>query len=446
MDQRSKIAILGFGLEGKATMKYLLKHGYSELTVCDSNVNLDFKMPEGVSVSLGESYMEDLSDFDVVFRSPGIPYLSPEIQLAKDRGVEILSGTGFFMDQCPCDVVGVTGTKGKGTTSTLIYEMLKKGDKKVYLGGNIGKPAMDFLDDLEGDDLVVLEMSSFQLQDLVKSPKYSVVLNTTSEHLDHHADTEEYLAAKESILAHQHEGDVAVLNRDYAYVEQFENLVKGELRLVSREHKVVDGAFVESGGIYHVVYEDAEHICDVDEVALIGSHNLENVLPAVVIAKELGISSANIAEVISEFKGLPNRLEFVGGNEEVKFYNDSFSTTPDTSIAAVEAFEEDMILIAGGSDKGADYTEWAQKISMRSNLLAVVLIGEMADKMQKNLEDVEDGNVEIMRATDLEEAVKMAFDKLKAGVVVMSPACASFDMFENYKKRGEAFRSIVKSL
>lgn len=457
MDQGSKIAIVGFGAEGKAVLEYLIDHGYTEITVCDSNVDLKYDMPDGVSVRLGESYMDDLMDFEVIFRSPGVKYLEPQIQSAVANGIEMTSSTAFFLDQSPCPVIGVTGTKGKGTTSTLIYEMLKKAGKDVHLGGNIGVPAISFLDDLKGDDLAVLELSSFQLQDVKKSPRYAVFLNTTIDHLDYHADKDEYMAAKESLLAHQHDECVAVLNKDYPYVDYYAELVKGKKLLVSTDGKVEDGAFVHKGEIFYANYEDVEKICDVSDVALIGSHNLENVLPAIVVAKELGASNADIVSVIKSFKGLPHRLQETRTHNKVTYYNDSFSTTPLTSMAAVDSFDEPTVLIAGGFDKGADYGDWAVKILTKPNLRCVVLVGDTAAKMADEIEEAKDklGEAEatptkVLLGHDLQEAVEKAQKEAEGfgedSVVVMSPASSSFDFYKDYKERGKKFMEMVKGL
>jgi len=454
LDKRNKIAILGYGVEGKSILNYLLKHGYSEVTVCDSNVDIEADLPKGVSASCGPEYLDGLADFEVIFRSPGVRYLEPQIQLAVENGVKVTSCIGFFIDQCLAPVVGVTGTKGKGTTATLIFEMLKKAGKKAYLGGNIGEPPTDFLDEVKGSDIVVLELSSFQLQDLGVSPQYAVLLNTTTDHLDYHEDRGEYLRAKEALLAHQGAKDVAVLNADYEYFKYYKPLVKGELRTVSVEGKVKDGAYVEGDAIFYCKGGACEEVMPVSEVALIGSHNLENVLPAVTVARELGVKVADVAEVVREFKGLPHRLEFVKEVEGVRFYNDSFSTTTETSMAAVDSFDEPLILIAGGSDKGLDYGEWAVRILTKRNLETVILIGETADKMEAELLEAEGklGEAEgsptkILRRPDLGEAILTAFAESEAGsVVVMSPAAASFDLFENYKKRGEEFRAVVRAL
>jgi UDP-N-acetylmuramoylalanine--D-glutamate ligase len=454
MDQKSKIAILGYGVEGKAVLKYLLKHGYNEVTVCDANVGLKEKFSGGVSVRLGTDYLNDLDEFEVLFRSPGVKYLEPEIQMAVKNGAEVTSCTGFFLEQCICPAIGVSGTKGKGTCATLIYEILKKGRKDAHLGGNIGKPPMEFIEKLKGDDVVVLEMSSFQLQDLRLSPKYAVLLNTTEDHLDYHADVGEYLRAKESLLAHQDEEGVVVLNKDYKYVKQYEGLVRGRALMVSVKGEVKDGAFVKDGVVYWSKNGKREKVMDVDDIALIGSHNLENVLPAVVMGREFGVSVKNIASVLRKFEGLPHRLELVREVKGVRFYNDSFSTNGSTSMAAVDSFEEPTVLIAGGSDKGLDYGDWASAILRKPNLKTVILIGETADKMEKEIVEAEEklgeaeGSVtKVLRRADLEEAVISAFAEASNGsVVVMSPAAASFDMFKDYKERGKKFGEYVGRL
>lgn len=456
MDQRSKMAIIGYGAEGKALMKYLTDHKYHNITVCDQNVDLKDDMPDGVSVRLGKDYLNKVNDFDVIFRSPGVRYLDPNIQSAVALEKIVTSSTAFFLDQAPCHIVGVTGTKGKGTTCTLIYEMLKTEKKDVHIGGNIGEPSISFLDKVKKDSVVVLELSSFQLQDVKKSPKYAVLLNTTIDHLDYHADQNEYLSAKEQLLSMQGKDGVTVLNKDYEYVKYYSPLVKGNLKYVSVKVKVKDGAYVngDKGEIFYVKNGKEEKICDVKDVALIGSHNLENVLPSIVIAKEFGIKNENIKKVIKLFKGLPHRLEFVKEVRGVKYYNDSFSTNSLTSMAAVDSFDEPTLLIAGGSDKGLDYKEWAEKILTKESLKTVILMGDTTDKMDKAIIDAEKKlptsdvtPTKVLIRQNLEEAVLEAFAQTNKGwVVVMSNAAASFDQFKNYKERGEEFRKLVNKL
>jgi UDP-N-acetylmuramoylalanine--D-glutamate ligase len=453
MNKRSKIAILGFGVEGKAVLDYLVKHNYSDITVCDQDVEIKAKLPNGVSSRLGHDvYLEGLEGFDVIFRSPGIKFLTPQVQLAISEKTEVKSCVKFFIDQCPCPVIGISGTKGKGTTSTLIHKMLLEGGHNSHLGGNIGDPPITFLDELTGKDVVVLELSSFQLQDLEKSPHYAVLLNTTTDHLDYHRDREEYMEAKESLLAHQGKNCVAVMNKDYKYAEYYETLVAGKLLLVSRKNEVKDGAYEKDGVVYYCKGGSCSEIVGASEIGLIGSHNLENVMPAIVIAKEFKVKDVAIVKVLREFKGLPHRLEFVREVSGVKYYNDSFSTTTETSMAAVDSFDQPTILIAGGSDKGLNYEEWARKILTKKSLKSVILIGAVTDKMENALMAAEKGigkpvHVKILRKADLAEAVIEACAEASEGwVVVMSPAAASFDMFKNYKERGGKFREIVRIL
>lgn len=460
MDKRSKIAILGFGVEGKALLAYLEKHEFKNITVCDQNVDLKAELPQGVSSRFGVDYLKGLEEFDVIFRSPGVKFFDPAVQAAVAAGREVTSTTNFFVEHCPCPIVGVTGTKGKGTASTLIFEMLKKGGWQsgvnVFLGGNIGQCPMEFLDSLNGDCLVILELSSFQLQDLKKSVHYAVILNTTADHLDYHEDREEYMEAKEKLLTGQVKESMAVLNKDYEYSKYYKPLVKGDLKWVSVKEKVADGAYVEDGEIFHASKKKSEMVAKVSEVALVGSHNLENILPAVVIAMELGVSAEDCGAVIREFKNLPHRLQFVREVGGVKFYNDSYSTVPETSMAAVDSFSEPTVLIAGGYDKGADYHEWAEKILTKESLHTVILLGATSDKMEKALMEVEEKMVKtganfyptkILRRKTLEDAVIDAYAESDlCGVVVMSPAAASFDMFKNYKERGNEFVTQVRKL
>ncbi|MEK7673085.1 MAG: UDP-N-acetylmuramoyl-L-alanine--D-glutamate ligase [Patescibacteria group bacterium] len=458
MNKRSKIAILGFGVEGKALFEYLFGREYLNITICDQNVDLKAEMPEGISVRLGEDYLENLDDFEVIFRSPGIKFFDPHIQTAVQQGVEVNSTINFFMDQCLGTVIGVTGTKGKGTTSTLIYKMLEKSGKKpgidVFLGGNIGQSPMEFLDKVKGDDVVVLELSSFQIQDLRKSPKYAVLLNTTSDHLDYHVDREEYLRAKEKILSSQKKDSVAVINKDYEYSKYYTPLVQGDLKLISRKEKVKNGAYVEDGGIFYAKKGKSEKIADVSEIKLVGSHNVENILPALVIAKEFGVSNEDISEVIREFKNLPYRMEFVREIHGVSFYNDSYSTTPETSVAAVDSFDKPTVLIAGGYDKGLDYNEWAAKLLSKESLHTIVLMGATTGKMEKALIDAENkmkpGEIfpkTILYRKSMESAVIDAYaESDEDGVVILSPAAASFDMYKNYKERGNEYIAHVRKL
>lgn len=464
MDKKSKIGILGAGIEGLAVAEYLAGHGYGDLTVFDSKENIEGVIPAGVNVSLGVDFLSDpdsaIYDMGFLFRSPGIHFA--KLEKARAAGIKITSTTQFFFENCPCKIIGVTGTKGKGTTSSLIYEILKTAGKDAYLGGNIGESPLKFLDNLTLDSFAVLELSSFQLQDLTLSPQAAVVLMTTSDHMDYHADRAEYREAKKPIALYQGPDDFCVLNADYDYHEKFLTAGNGKKYLVSRHDggKILDGAFTKCGKIYYVANGQKTAVLETDKVGLLGEHNLENVLAAVTVCMNLGIDLEAIQQAVRDFKGLEHRLEFVREVKGVRFYNDSFSTTPETSIAAAYAFKGPVMLIAGGSEKNSDYTEWGIELQKNKNLKSVFLIGLMADRMEKALneahlrlskdagpEDATQFSVKIFRCGSLEEAVKKAFaNGMPGDNVVMSPAAASFDMFKNYKYRGTAFKEIVGGL
>ena len=295
--------------------------------------------------------IEDLNGFDFVFRSPGFHPNNPALEKARKGGIEITSATKVFFDLCPCPIVGVTGTKGKGTTSTLIYEMLKSQGFDAYLGGNIGTPPLEFLPKLTKDSKVVLELSSFQLMDLEKSPHVAVMLMTTSEHLDYHKDVYEYVNAKRNIFRFQKESDFAVVNKDYPASNESDIESIGKVYRVSREQGVDQGCFVRGESIVLKMNDEEEVILSTKDIALPGKHNLENVCASIVAALCTGCSMKSIIPVLKKFQGLPHRIEFIRLVKGVKYYNDSFSTTPETAIAAIEAFEEPKILILGGSSK-----------------------------------------------------------------------------------------------
>lgn len=465
MNYNEKIGIAGGGVEGLALASYLAGHGYTDVTIFDEQEGFTGQVPEGVKLVCRAGALEKASGCEVIFRSPGI---HPE-KLAKalgrggaagaqKSGPKITSTTQYFLENCPCRVIGVTGTKGKGTTSTLIYLMLKEAGRDAYLGGNIGESPLTFLDKLTADSLVVLELSSFQLQDLTVSPSVAVVLRTTSEHLDYHSDTADYRSAKMPIVRFQKPGDAVVLNKDYDYWKEYMEASAGKKMFVSMKADMEgEGAHLDGPMIVNCKAGMCEMIGNSDKVALPGRFNLENVLPAVVVARHFDVPIPAIQKVIYSFSGLPHRLEFVREYNHVKYYNDSFSTTPETSIAAVYAFNAPVLLIAGGSEKNSDYTEWGLELQKNHHLKMVFLMGVTADRMERALLDAAvklkgmdimgEFPVKIRRCATLEDAVMLAAKlALPAETVIMSPAAASFDQFKNYKYRGEAFRKIVAEL
>ena len=461
MHKNSKIGIMGAGVEGIALINFLFKKGFLDLTLFDERESL-MGIPDGVKTVLGKDAFEKIYDMEVLFRSPGIH--KRRLETARLRGIEVTSTTQYFFESCPGKVIGVTGTKGKGTTSTLIYEILKADGRDVYLGGNIGQSPLDFMDDLTSESWVVMELSSFQLHDLTISPHVAVVLRVSSEHLDYHEDTEEYRLAKSSICRYQGAGDLCVLNADYDYAPMFADVTLAKKMWVSRHNEVSVGAFVKDGAILYKGLDEADgfkKILSVDKIDLLGDHNQENVMPASVVAKFLGVDDSTIHKAVYAFSGLKNRLEFVKEVDGVKYYNDSFSTTPETSISASYSFKKPVIMICGGSEKFSDFTEWGRELEKNRDLKAVLLMGVTADKMEEALEKAKnelmknptdgvylrDFPLKVYRIANLKEGVLMARDMAQKGdVVVMSPAAASFDQFANYKERGQKFRDFVGEL
>jgi len=450
--KNKKIAVLGLGIEGEDVCRYLMSQGANDITVFDQKTaeelgevykNFQFSCPSGrraiFNFQLGPDYLKNgLRGFDVIFRSPAFKLSLPEIVEAKNSGAIISSATKLFFDLCPAKIIGVTGTKGKGTTSTLIYEILKKAGKKVFLAGNIGEPMLALLPKLDKKSWVVLELSSFQLQDLEKSPHIAVVLFITSEHLDYHSSTEEYIQAKANLVRWQKEDDFAVLNADNQTSSSFALLTLAKVYYFSREKKV-NGGFVKDGQIYLL----DKLVGPTSKLQILGVHNWENICAASTAAFLAGADLNSIKKVVFSFKGLEHRLEFVRELGGVKFYNDSFSTTPETTIAAIRAFSQPIILIAGGSEKGSDYNQLGKEIS-QSRVKTLILIGKTAPKIKKVVQKSGFRGKIVYKPGEMKEIVKKAFTEAEKGdVVLLSPACASFDMFENYKDRGWQFKKYV---
>lgn len=441
--QDKKVAILGFGIEGKDLCDFLVSCG-ARITVFDQKPEAELGDIEvykkgGVGFITGLDYLnKGLSGFEYIFRSPGIYRYIPEIVEAEKDGAIISSATKLFFDLCPGKIIGVTGTKGKGTTSTLIYEILKNGGKSVFLAGNIGKPMLGLLPQLNNNSLVILELSSFQLHDLEKSPHIAVVLFVVAEHLNIHKDIDEYIAAKSNIVKFQTENDFAILDADNEISSSFSKLTKAIVRYYSKDQKT-NGAYVFNGEIY---VGDVE-IGKTENLQIIGRHNWENVCAAASAGRALGVDVKAMKEAIFSFKGLEHRLELVATFNGVKYYNDSFSTTPETTIAAIKSFSSPIILIAGGSEKGSDYTEMGIKIA-GSTVKTLVLIGDMAEKIKNVVSEAGYKGEMIFRPSSMPEIVDEAHLRAKPGdIILLSPACASFGMFLNYKDRGMQFKSNV---
>lgn len=453
-----KIALLGFGIENISVAKFFLKQGI-DFVILDRE---DDKLgnPEGqnlidkhqLTIITGPKYLSNLSDYNMVIRSPGVPYLTLEIQNAKSSGVEITSSTKLFFDLAPVKIIGVTGTKGKGTTASLISEILKMNVKaqssnvKIYLAGNIGVPSFDIIENLKSDDLVVFELSSFQLQDMELSPHIAVVVNLADDHLDYHQTLEEYRATKQNILKYQSASDFAVINQDYPESRKLAEFGKAKKFFFSSKEKIVGGAYVDESGDVFLNIDGEEKICSQNELKLIGRHNLENIASAAIVSKILQVPAGIIHDAVKDFNGLPHRLEFIREVDGIKFYNDSFSTNPTPTIAAIRSFSSPVTIIMGGSSKGADFTELAEEIKS-STVKNAVVIGVEGPKIRTALES-SGAKINIINGgKSIEEIMTTALKNTSAGgVILFSPACASFDMFKNYKDRGEKFINTVERL
>ncbi|KKQ95621.1 MAG: UDP-N-acetylmuramyl-tripeptide synthetase [Candidatus Woesebacteria bacterium GW2011_GWB1_43_14] len=440
------VAILGLGLEGKDLANYLVKIG-ANVTIRDQKPEneLDLsKIPsEKIRFMCGSKYLVGLNQHEFIFRSPGIYRYKKELVYAEKKGVVISSAIKLFFDFCSARIIGVTGTKGKGTTSTLVYQIIKNSGKDVYLAGNIGRPCLNLLSELRADSWVVLELSSFQLIDLEKSPHISVVLNITSDHMDWHKNLREYRESKKNIVKYQTSKDYSVINADYHSSKVFSQNTFAKLYYFSRNKKVC-GAYVTGDSIY-LNFGEKILIGNIKKLLLRGKHNLENITAAICAAY---LSEAEVQEIkntIFEFKGLEHRLELVRKIKGVSFYNDSFSTNPQTTVAAVDSFKESLTLILGGYNKGLDYGTLIKKISKAKNLKNIILIGDLSTDLNKLLlkSNFKGKIIELKRAS-MRKIIRNCFKITDpGGVVLLSPAAASFDMFKDYKDRGEKFKSTV---
>lgn len=467
-----KVAIVGFGWDGQAAWRYWRE--FADVLICDQNPDID--VPKGVKTQLGNGYLDGLEDFDLVVRFQGMrrekilaanPDLDPE---------KVINSTDEFFRVAPTsNIIGVTGTKGKGTTTTLIARILEQVGERVHVGGNIGTPALDLLPDIQEDDWVVLELSSFQLFDIHYSPHIAVCLMITPDHMDWHTDMDEYVEAKSRIAIYQIEQDTIVFYRGNQYSSRIGNMSAGAKLpyYVSAE----DDPESDPGDYTARVYIDDGRItfnnipiCHVDEIGLRGPHNHQNTCAAVGAALAAcrlegvipdtdtrPVSRSNrepilpqdtkdaIKTALMEFTGLEHRLEFVAQKNGVSFYNDSFSTNPVPTIAAIRSFSESQILILGGSGKGADFTGLAREVA-DSNVKHAVVIGDESDRIIAALDAA--GFSEYSRGGDtMPKIVDAAMEYAEEGdIVLLSPACASFGLFESYKDRGKQFKEVVGML
>ena len=449
-----RVGLIGAGFEHIPLAKWLVRQG-AKVVVADEKRKEELAtfgelqdLP--VEFRLGPHYLDHITDLDILFKTPGAwTATKKKIAEAAKRGVAVMTQTQLFFDLCPAPIIGVTGTNGKGTTASLIYHMLKAAEKKVLLGGNIGNAPISFIEDTSPDHWVVLELSSFQLEDLQRSPHIAVVLNITPDHLDRHKTFLEYLEAKKQIVKHQTKRDFAVLVADYMTTMECAVETPAEVHLVSAKKVVQRGAYAKGEAVF--LAEDSQDQLGVklSETRLVGRHNLENIGAAAVAARLAGAEIASIRKGAKQFKGLPHRLQYVGSYRGVLFYDDSYATTPAPAIAAIKSFQKPITLLLGGSSKKSDFRELGRTIAKESTVKHVVLLGNVEGPRIRAAIEGEMRNKQstpdFYPVMSMEAAVETAVKLAKPGdVVLLSPAAASFDLFTNYKERGEKFVQAVK--
>lgn len=439
-----KIAVLGLGVSNRPLVRLLLEFG-CRVTGCDRTPRekLDAEVLEleklGAKLSLGDGYLDGV-EANVLFRTPGMHPGNPAIQALRDRGAKVTSEMEVFFEVCPCTLIAVTGSDGKTTTTTLVSEMLKASGKTVWLGGNIGTPLLPLCRQMKKEDFAVVELSSFQLMDMERSPQRALITNLAPNHLDIHKDMQEYVDAKKNIFRFQSADGMLVLNADNAITAGFRG--NGETRFFSRRERT-NCVWEENG----VIYRRGEKLLESREILIPGTHNIENYLAAIALVEGLATDDA-VQQVARNFGGVEHRIELVREKDGVRFYNDSIASSPSRTIAGLRSFPEKVILIAGGYDKHIPYDVLGPEICRHVKKL--YLGGATGPKIRAAVEaapEYKPGFPEITDCRDFTEAVYAAAAGAKAGdVVLMSPASAAFDQFKNFMVRGEYFKKLVKEL
>ncbi len=446
-----KTAIIGLGVSNIPLLDYLYKLG-AKITVFDNRTIdeidkniLDKITDRNIEFSFGKNNLSKLVGYEIIFRSPTCRPDTNELVKESERGAIITSEIEMLMELCPGTTIGITGSDGKTTTTSLIYEIIKKQGYNCYLGGNIGIPLFNKIDEMKPEDIVILELSSFQLMGISVSPRIAVITNISPNHLDVHKSYEEYIEAKKNIFKNQDENGVVILNYDNQITRQCEKEVKGKVVFFSKEQKLSDGVVLDNEVIKVCQNKLRRHLLNTKDLMLKGQHNYENACAAVAATLSL-VDAEQQIEAIQNFRGVKHRLEFVKEIDGVKWYNDSIGTSPTRTIAGLNSFEEKIVLIAGGYDKHLDYTPIAKPILEKVSTL--ILMGQTASKIKNAVQEkMLDEGIEIYECDTLKEAVDVAKKTAQKGeIVLFSPASASFDMYKNFEERGDKFKSIVNSL
>ncbi len=451
--KNKRVAIIGLGVSNIPLIDYLYNLGANivlfnnkPIDKLDSSI-LDKIYEYKIEYSFGENYLSKLSGFDVIFRSPSCRPDLPEIEKEVERGAILTSEIELVLEMCPGTTIGVTGSDGKTTTTSLIYEILKEENLNCYLGGNIGIPLFTKIAEMKPEDFVVLELSSFQLMTMNTSPDIAVITNISPNHLDIHKSYEEYIQSKANIFKYQDENDLLVLNYDNEITKEFSKVANSKVIYFSSKEKLDNGLILDNGIIKECENELRRHLVNTKDIKLRGVHNSENICAAIAATSKIATIDSQI-RAVSNFSGVNHRLEFVKEINGAKWYNDSIASSPTRTIAGLNSFDENIVLIAGGYDKHLDYTPLALPVINKVNNL--ILLGQTSEKIYDAVRTEligKEKKINIYKVNTLEEAVIKAKEvSTKGNVVLFSPASASFDMFKNFEERGNAFKNLVNKM
>ena len=446
-----RICVIGLGVSNQPLTNALLDAG-CDVTVCDRRSMEELGeaarivRAKGAKFCLGPDYLEHL-DCDIIFRSPSVLPIIPQLKQAADRGVVITSEMEAFCTLCPCRMIAVTGSDGKTTTSTVIAELLKAAGHTVHLGGNIGTPLFTALPTISPKDFAVLELSSFQLHSMKCSPEIAVITNLSPNHLDVHSDYRDYVSAKQNVYRGQGADSVLVLNQKDSFTPEFYLEAPGQVRLFSSVGPVENGSFLDNGVVYWAKEGKSTPILNAADIRIPGAHNVENYMAAFAALQGI-VSAEDCVQVARSFPGVPHRMEFVREVRGVRFYNDSIASSPTRTIAGLHAWPKPPIILLGGNDKHVPFEELGDELCQHAK--AAVLCGQTADAIERAIRSsrfFREEQLPIIREDNFSAAVHKAYDLAESGdLVVLSPACSSFDQFRNFAERGDTFRAIVESL
>ena len=446
-----KVAFIGIGVSNIPAIKYINRLG-ARVTAFDKRKPNDLGdicielESLGVGLSLGDEYLDSLVGYEVIFRSPSVRPDLPEIEKELDRGAILTSEIEMVMEMCPGKIIGITGSGGKTTTTTLIGEMLREQGLEYFVGGNIGIPLFDKIEDMTENTIVVLELSSFQLMTMTKSPHIAIVTSLSPDHLDIHKDLDEYYESKKNIFRYQESDDILILNYDNDIVRKLKNEAKGKIKFFSGKEKLSEGIILDDNKIKISENKIRRHILNVDDIKIIGKYNLLNLCAAILAVEDL-VSIENIQKVATQFNGVEHRMQIVREDNGIRYINNSIASSPIKAITSLQDFTEKIILLIGGYDRNLNLDELAKTIVEKAKIL--ILFGQTKSKVREALDKVMTEmtvpiDIKIIDSLNFEDAVKKAKANAKPGdTVILSPGFASFDEFKDYRERGNKFSEII---